>query len=137
MQNSVFWTRITSLYGSQVASVVLCMPNIVFSTGITSLCGSQPSSVVLCMQNSVISNGMTSLHGSQPSYVVFECKTTTFGPELLSLLVPGMTCRFVPAKQRGLDWNNWSVWVPALICGFWMQNNDLWTRITSLCGSQT
>ena len=29
-----------------------------------------------------------------------------------------------------------SLWVPVLICGFWMQNRNFWARITSLYGSQ-
>ena len=56
--NSDFWTRITSLYGSQI------------------------SPVVMCMQYSVISTRLSSLYVSLPSSVVFACKTTTFGPEL-------------------------------------------------------
>ena len=57
VQNSAFWSRITSLYGSQT------------------------SSVVLCMQNSVIRIRITSLYGSQPSSIDFGCKTAPFGPE--------------------------------------------------------
>ena len=30
-----------------------------------------------------------------------------------------------------------SMWVPAIICGFCIQNRDFWTRITNLYGSQT
>ena len=45
MQNSHFWTRITSLYGSQTSPVVLCLQYTAISTRITSLDGSQPSSV--------------------------------------------------------------------------------------------
>ena len=58
MQNSDFWSRITTLYGSQTTPVVFCM------------------------ENSVNSNRNTSLYGSQPSSVVFGCKTATFWPEL-------------------------------------------------------
>ena len=68
---------------------------------------------------------------------------------------------FLHAKQRLLDRNNKSLWVPDFTCDFlfaktacltsellvsmgpsphlwfWMQNSDLWTGITSLYGSQT
>ena len=44
---------------------------------------------------------------------------------------------FLHAKQRILDQNFKSLWVPALICGFWMPNSEFWPRITSLYGSQT
>ena len=40
------------------------------------------------------------------------------------------------AKQRLLDQNCKSLWVPALICGFCIQNSDFSTRIASLYGSQ-
>ena len=80
-QNSDFWTRITSLYGSQISTVVLCMQYSVISTRITSLHGSQTSPVILCKQNSVISIRITGLYGSQPACVVFACKTASFGPE--------------------------------------------------------
>ena len=45
MQNSVFWSRITSLYGYQTSPVVLGLENSVISIRITGLYGSQPSSV--------------------------------------------------------------------------------------------
>ena len=44
---------------------------------------------------------------------------------------------FLHAKQRILDQNFKSLWVPALICGFCMPNSEFWPRITSLYGSQT
>ena len=118
MQNSDFWTRITNLYGSQT------------------------SPVVLCRQYSVNSNRITCLYGSQPSSVVFACNTAHFGPEFhvsmghsphlcflyakqrvldqnyKSLWVPHLTSPFVHAKYRDLHQNIKSIWVPALICGF-------------------
>ena len=89
MHKSDFWTRTTSLYGSQTSAVVLCMQNIVISTRIKRLYCLQPSPVVLCMQNSDFRTRINSL------------------------------C------------------VPALVCGFWMQNSDFWKGITSLYVSQT
>ena len=44
---------------------------------------------------------------------------------------------FLHAKQRILDQNIKSLWVPALICGFCIPNSDFWTRITNLYVSQT
>ena len=44
---------------------------------------------------------------------------------------------FLHSKQRILDQNFKSLWVPALICGFCMPNSEFWPRITSLSGSQT
>ena len=82
MHNSAFWNRITSLYGFQPSSVVLCVENSDFRTKIACLYGSKTSLVILCMQNSVPSIRITSLYGSQPSSVVFGCKTATLGPDL-------------------------------------------------------
>ena len=57
MQNSDFWSRITSLYASQTWPVILCM------------------------YKSVISIRITSLYGSQLSSEDFVWKTVSFGPE--------------------------------------------------------
>ena len=70
------------------------------------------------------------------------CKTASLGPELLvsmgpiphlwflhakqrlldqnnkSIWVPDLTCRFVHANQRDLHQNDKSIWVPAFICVF-------------------
>ena len=54
-----------------------------------------------------------------------------------SLWVPDITCHFVRAKQRDLNLNYLSLWVPALIFGFCMQNSDFRTRLTNLYWSQT
>ena len=72
MQNSDFWTRITSLYGSQTWPVILRLYNSVISIRITRLYGLQPSSEVLCIQNSDFWTTMTSLYGFQPSSVFFS-----------------------------------------------------------------
>ena len=82
MQNSDFMTRLRSIYGSQISSVVLSTHNSVLSTRINRVYWFHPSPVVLCMQNGVISTWITSLYESLPSSVFFECKTASFGPEL-------------------------------------------------------
>ena len=113
MQNSDFWTRITSLYGSQT------------------------SPVVLCMQYSVISTRIICLYGPQPLSVVFACKTATFGAKLQVSMGPRPHRWILDAKQRLLNKNNKSPWFSALTYGFWMQNSLFWYRIISLYGSQT
>ena len=109
MQYSAFWTRISSLYGSQTSSVVLsthncelnarikiqywiqpspvalCMLNSDFRTRITSLRGPQTSPVLLCMQNSVICTKMTSSHGFQPSSVILCMQNSDFRTRITSL----------------------------------------------------
>ena len=139
MQNSVFRTRITSLSGSQTPPMVLgiqngdfstriaslwvsalicgfCIQNSDFSTRIASVYGSQPSSVVLCIQNSVFGIRNTSLYGSKPSFVAFACKTATLGPDLQVSKSPSPHLWFLHAKQRLLDQNYKSLWVPEFAC---------------------
>ena len=113
------------------------MQNKDFRTRITSLYGSQTSPVVLSMQNKVINIRITSVYGSQPSFVDFACKTATFGSELQVSIGPSPHLWFLHAKHRLLDQNYISLLVPALICGFCMQNSDFSIRIASLYGSQT
>ena len=117
--------------------MVFCIQNSDFSTRITSLNVSQTSPSALCMQNNVINIRITSVYGSQPSSVDFVCKTVTFGPQLQVSIGPSPHLWFLHVKQRLLDPNYKSPWVPALICGFCMQNSAFRTRITSLYVSQT
>ena len=67
---------------------------------IINLYGSQTSPMVLWMQISVISNRNTSLHGSQTSSEVFQAKQRLLDQNYKSLWVPDLTCHFVHAKQR-------------------------------------
>ena len=66
----------------------------------TSVYWSQLSSVVLCIQNSDFSIRITSLSGSQPTFVAFACKTATLGPELLVSMGPRPYQLFLHSKQR-------------------------------------
>ena len=75
MQNSDFWIRITSLYGSQTSPADLWIRGSVLRSRMSIVCRSQPSSVVLCIQNSCFSIRIASLYGSKSSFVVCACKT--------------------------------------------------------------
>ena len=118
IHNSAFWTRISSLYGSQTSSVVLSKHNCLLNTRIKMLYVFQPSPVVLCMQNSDFSTWIASLYGSQPSSVVFACKTAHFGPEFQVSMDPSPHLRFLHANQRVLAQNYKSLWVPDITCHF-------------------
>ena len=119
MQNSVPSIRITSLYGSQPSSVCFFfMQNSDFMTRLTSVCGSQTSSVVLSTHNSVLSTRIKRQYGFQPSPVVLCMQTATLALEVLVSIVPCPHLRFLQAKQRLLDQNNKSLWVPDLTCDF-------------------
>ena len=142
MQNNDFWTRITSLYGSQTSPVVLCMQNSVLSTRINILYWFQPSPVVFWMQNSDFRTKITNICGSKTPPVVFACKTATSGPEyqismglrhdlsfcscttaclaseLLVSICPSPHLWFLLAKQRLLDHTYKSLRTPDLTCRF-------------------
>ena len=94
MQNSDFWSRITSLYVSQTWPVILCK------------------------YHSVLNIRNTSLYGSQPSYLDFALKTGWLASELLVSIGPRTHDWFLDAKQRLLDRNNKSLWVPNITCRF-------------------
>ena len=89
-----YWTRITSLYGSQIWPVVLCM------------------------QISVFTTWKTSVYGSLPSTVDFACKTASLCAELCVSIGPRPHLCFFLSKQRLLEWNNKSPWVPDMTCRF-------------------
>ena len=117
--------------------------------------------MVLCFQKSDIRTRIACLYGSQTSPVVFACKTATFEAELqvsmgsrlhlsfcacktawlpseiLLSMGPSPHLLILDAKQRLLDQNNRSLWVPAFTCGFWLQKSFFWCRIIILYGSHT
>ena len=111
MQNSVICTRITSLYGFQLSSVVLCMQNIDFRTSNTSLYGFMTSSVVLSTHSSVLSTRISRPYGFQPSPVVLCMQNRDFRTRIKSLCGSKPHLCFLHLKQRLLDQNNKSLWV--------------------------
>ena len=109
------------------------MQNRDFWSRITSLCGSQTSPVVLCVQNSVM---RLRLYVSQPSSVVFACKKAWLASESLVSMGPSPHVWFLDAKQR--FWTRItdlyeSQTSPVVLC---MQYSVISTWITSLYGSQ-
>ena len=112
MQNSDFWSRITSLCGSKTWPIVLCMYNIVISIRITTLYGSQPWSVVL------------------------DTKQQLLGQNTMSLWVPALICGF--CMQYSDFWTRitslyGSKTSPVALC---MQYSVISTGMTSLYGFQ-
>ena len=100
MQNSDFMTWLTSLYGSQTSSVVLSTHNSVLSTRINRLYWFQPAPVVLCMKNSAFRTRITSLCGSKTHLWFLHAKQRLLDQNNKSLWVPDMTFRFVHVQQR-------------------------------------
>ena len=117
--------------------MVFSIQNSDFSTRIASLYGSQPSSVVFACKTAPFGSELQVSMGPRPHLSLCACKTTSLASESLVSMCPSPHLWFLQAKQRLKDQNNKSLWVPALICGFYMQNRDFWMTITSLYGSQT
>ena len=139
MQNSDFWTRITNLYGSPV---VLCMQYSVISTRNTCLYWSQTLSVVFACKTAPfgaelqlsmcprlhlwfwahITTCLTQEYKdymcSSPRLWFCACKTATLALELLVSMGPSPHLCFLHTKQRLLDQNNKSLWVPDITCRF-------------------
>ena len=89
------------------------------------------------MQNCVIIIRITCLYGSQPLSVAFARKTVTFGAELQVCMGPWPHLSFCACKTAWLASELLVSRVPALVCGFWLQNSAFCTRITSLHRYQT
>ena len=113
------------------------MQNSDFRTRITSLSGSQTSPMVFGIQNCDFSTRIASLYWSQPSSAVFAFKTATLAPELLVSMDPSPHLWFLLAKERLLDQNYLSLWVPYFSFVLCMRNSVISTRITSFHGSHT
>ena len=125
MQISAFWTRVTSLYGSQTWPVVLYMYNRGLNIRITSLYESQPSSVVFACKTAWLASESLVSMGPSPHVWFLDAKQRLMDRNNKSLWVPDVTCRFVLVKQRDLHENDKSIWVPALICVFFNANQRL------------
>ena len=56
--------------------------------------------------------------GPSPHLWFLEGKQRLLDQNNKSQWIPDVACRFVHAIQCDLHWNDKSIWVPALICGF-------------------
>ena len=118
IQNSDLMTTITCVYGSQTSPVIFGKQNRAPSIRITNLYGTQPSSVVLCIQNSHLMTAIACVYGIKTSPVISACKTACLASELLVSMGPSPHLWFLDAKQRLLDPNSKSLWVPDINCRF-------------------
>ena len=118
IKNSHFWTKITSLYGSQTSPVVLCMQYRVISTRITSLHWSQTSSVVFACKTATFGPELQVSMGPRHHLSFCACNTVWLVPEILVSMGPSPHLCFVHTKQWLLGQNYKSLWVPDLTCRF-------------------
>ena len=118
MQNSDFWTRIANLYGSQISPAVLCLQCRVSSIRITSLHGSQLSCVVFGCNRATFGQEKQVSMSPRHNLSLCACKIAWLAPELLLSMCPNPHLWFLDAKQRLLDRINKSLWVPGITCRF-------------------
>ena len=186
MQNSEFWTGITSLYVSRHHLSFCACNNSVISTriGLVSM-GPSPYLWFCACKIAWLEPEWQVYMGSSYDLWFCACKTATLGPDLQVCMGPrphlwfcapitaclAQECQdhmgssphlcfcackttwlmtrikslygsktphlwFLHVKQRLLDQNNKSLWVPDMTCGLCMQNSVITIRITSLNGSQ-
>ena len=136
MQISVFWTRTTSLYGSQISPVVLCMKNSVISTRIKRLYWFQPSPVDFACKTATSGPEYQVSMGPRYDLSFCACTTVCLASELQVSMGPTIQLWFLHAKQRLLDQNYKSLCILDLTCRFVHANSVTSTRITCLYGSQ-
>ena len=110
--------RIISLYGSQTSPDVLCMQYSVISTRNTCLYGAQPLSMFFACKKAAIGAKLQVSKGAEPHLSFCACKTAWLASELLVSMGPRPHLWFLDAKQRLLDQDNKSQWVPDITCSF-------------------
>ena len=119
MQNSVLRSRMTLVYCSQPSSVILCIQNSDFSIRYNSLYGSQPSSVFFFVfTTATFGSELKVSMGPTPHLSFCACKTARLAAELQVSVGPYPHLYFLFVKQRLLDQNYKSLWVPDLSCRF-------------------
>ena len=80
--------------------------------------GTQPSSVVFACKTATSAPELQVSMGTTPHLSFCACKTAALGPELQVSVVPRPYLWFFQAKQRLLEQNNKSIWVPDMTCRF-------------------
>ena len=161
IQNGDFNTRIAGLYGCQPSSVVFACKTASFGTELQVSTGPSHHLWFCAFKTAPLASEILVSMGPSPHlwfwafttatlwpewlvsmgprlHLSFSaCKTLWLATELLVSIGPSPHLLFLQAKQGLLEQNYKSLRVPALLCGFCMQNSDFRIRNTSLYGSQT
>ena len=87
-----------------------------FWIGTTILYGSQPSSVAFACKTATLEQELQVSMGPIPHLWYFAFKTATLAPKLQVSMVPSPQLRVLNAKERLLDQNYKSLWVPDFGC---------------------
>ena len=111
-------TRLTSeLLVSMGPSLHLCFLHAklrLYDQNYTSLSDPSLISCFFCIHNSLIIPELIVSMGPRPPLSLCACKTTRLSPELLVPVGPSPHLWFLHSKQRFLDQNYKSLWVPDL-----------------------
>ena len=94
-----------------------CKTALLASDLLVSMCPN-PHLCFFLMQYSAFWTRISSLYGSQSSPAIFACKTAWLASELLVFMGPSPHVWILDAKQRLLDRINKSLWVPGITCRF-------------------
>ena len=118
MQNIVSSTRITSLYGSQISSVVFGCKTATLGTELKVSMGPRPHLSFCASKTARFAPQLQVSVGPRPHMSFSACKTVCLASELLVSMGPSPHLWFLDAKQRLLDQNNKSLWIPDITCSF-------------------
>ena len=80
-----------------------------------------------CKTGCLVSELLVSM-GPSPHVWCLDAKQRLMDRNNNSLWVPDITCRFVHAKRRDLHQNDKSIWVPAFICVFFHAKQRLYDQ---------
>ena len=160
-QNNNFWFRITNPHGSQSSSVVFAFKTAAFGAELQVSMGPRPHLRFFTFKTATWATELQISMGAIPhlwfcvfkqrlldqnykslwvpdlNYGFFAFKTATLSPELQVSMGAIPHLWFRECKTTWLASEILDSMVPALICGFCLQNSDFRTRITSLYRSQT
>ena len=118
MQYSVISTRITSLYGSQLSSVVFAFKTAPFLPELQVCMGPRPHLWSCAHITACLAQEKKHYIVCSPHLWFCACKTATLGLELQVSVGPKPHLWFLLAKKCLLDQNNKSLWVPDMACHF-------------------
>ena len=118
MQNSVISTGITSLYGSQHSSAVFALKTTTFVPELQVSMGPRPHMSFCACKTARFAPELQVSVGPSPHLSFFAYKTACLASEFLVPLGARHHLLFLHAKQRLLDQNYKSLWVPDLTCRF-------------------
>ena len=116
--NSNFSTWITSVYVSQLSSVVFACKTAHFGPEFQGSMGPSPHLRFLHAKQRVLAQNYKCLWVPDLTCLCVQSKRRDLHQNIKSILVPALICGFVLAKQRLYDQIYKSLWVPDLICSF-------------------